>query len=172
MKAKLSGKLSGELLRTTGLVVAVLAGMSWAVAQQPPSAPEAQQPTAQPSAALVNGALAVPGAPADTDTIPAKFSQRNAADDNLIIVAYTFKNLGPEQRRAIYAALKGQPSASGVDADIGTELPLAIELRPVPQEVTAHVPQTNGYQYVMANNRVLLVSPPTRFVVGVFSEAD
>jgi hypothetical protein len=51
--------------------------------------------------------LAVPGAA--TDTIPAKFSEKNAADDRLIIVAYTFKLLNPEQRSAIYQALKGQP---------------------------------------------------------------
>jgi len=30
------------------------------------------------------------------------------------------------------------------------------------------VPQTKGYQYTVADNQVLLVSPPTRIVVGVF----
>jgi len=33
------------------------------------------------------------------------------------------------------------------------------------------VPQAKDYQYVVAGNEVLLVSPPTRIVVGLFSDA-
>ncbi len=66
--------------------------------------------------------MAVPGAPANTDTVPAKFSAKNAADDELITIAYTFKTLTDEERRAIYQALKGQPAAA-FNADVGTELP-------------------------------------------------
>jgi hypothetical protein len=76
--------------------------------------------------------------------------------------------LTDEQRRAIYATLKDQPAGSAFNADIGAELPLAIELRMVPDELVARVPQTKDYQYAVSNNRVLLVSPPTRIVVGVF----
>ena len=57
------------------------------------------------------------------------------------------------------------------NADIGTELTPAVELRPVPEAVTSQVPQTKGYQYAVADNRVLLVSPPTRIVVGVFPDS-
>jgi hypothetical protein len=32
------------------------------------------------------------------------------------------------------------------------------------------VPQTKDYQYAVAGNRVLLVSPPTRIVVAVFPD--
>ena len=42
----------------------------------------------------------------------------------------------------------------------------------MPREVTARVPQTEGYQYTVADNRVLLVSPPTRIVVGVFPDPE
>ena len=55
---------------------------------------------------LVNGSLAVPGAPTETETTPAKYSKKNAADDKLITVAYTFKALPNDQRQAIYLALK------------------------------------------------------------------
>src|SRR5262249_28626271 len=73
------------------------------------------------NAVFVNGALAVPGAPANTDTVPAKFSAKNAADDELITIAYTFKMLTGEERRTVYQALKGQPTAA-FNADVGTEL--------------------------------------------------
>ena len=184
------------LLRTSALALAFAAGIGLAAAQQQPPAPDSQQKSQQekaqqtpsgqmgkeepsshaPSAAppanavFVNGALAVPDAPANTDTVPAKFSAKNAADDALITIAYTFKTLTGDQRRAIFEALKDQPAAA-VNADVGTELPPGIELRPVPDEVAARVPQTRDYRYVVGNGRVLLVGT-TRIVVGVFGDAN
>ena len=176
--------MRSDLLRTSALALAFVGSVGLAAAQQQPSAPadaaaavaagegaaDPVRPDGQGGAELacaerraagdavfVNGALAVPGAPANTDTVPAKFSAKNAADDKLITVAYTFKTLTDEQRRAIYDALKGQPAAA-FNADVGVELPPAIELRPVPNEVAARVPQTKGYRYAVANDRVLLVS--------------
>ena len=183
------------LLRTSALALAFVAGIGRTAAQQPPPPADAQQkgqqekaqqtqsgqtgaeepsshaPSANPpaNAVFVNGALAVPDAP-NTDTVPAKFSAKNAADDALITVAYTFKTLTDEQRRAIFEALKDQP-ASAANADVGTELPPGSELRPVPNEVTARVPQTRDYRYAVGNGRVLLVGT-SRVVVGVFGDAS
>jgi hypothetical protein len=148
--------------------------------QQTPSAqmgkeePRPQAETAKPqdSAVLVNGVLAVPGAATDTATTPSKFSEKNAADDKLSTFAYTFKLLSREERSAIYQALKGQSGGSAVKANIGTKLPPGIELRAVPDQLIARVPQTRGYHYTVAGNAVLLVSPLTRVVVGVFSDGD
>src|SRR5262249_10432945 len=78
-------------------------------------------------APMVNGALAVQGAPANTDTTPAKFSPKNAADDELITIARTFKMLTQDERRVIYEELKHQAAPN-----IGTKLPPGIELQPVP----------------------------------------
>jgi glucose/arabinose dehydrogenase len=148
-------------------------------AQQTPSGktgkeePSSQAATAQPqqNAVFVNGALTVPDAPANTDTTPAKFSQKNAADDELITIAYTFKTLSDDERRAIYEALKGQPAGSAFNADIGTELPSGIELRPVPDDLAARVPQTKDYSYAVTQDRVLLVGT-SRVVAGVFADAN
>ena len=185
-----------DLLRTSALALAFAASVGLAAAQQQPPPADAQQqsqhdkaqqipsgqmgkeepsshaPSAAPpaNAAFVNGALAVPGAPANTDTVPAKFSAKNAADDALITIAYTFKTLTDDERHAIYQALKDQPAAA-VNADVGTELPPGIELRAVPDEVVARVPQTKGYRYAVTNGRVLLVGT-TRIVVGVFGDAN
>ena len=82
--------------------------------------------------------------------------------------AYTFKLLTEAQRRAIYTALKGQPAGPAFNADIGAELPSSVELRPMPDDVVARVQQTKDYRYAVADNRVLLVSPVTRYVVGIF----
>jgi hypothetical protein len=184
------------LLRTSALALAFAASAGLAAAQQQPPPADAQQQSQQekaqqtpsgqmgkeepsshaPSAAppanavFVNGALAVPDAPANTDTVPAKFSAKNAADDALITIAYTFKTLTDDERRAIFEALKGQPAAA-FNADVGTELAPAIELRAVPDEVAARVPQTKGYRFAVANNRVLLVGT-SRIVVGVFGDAN
>jgi hypothetical protein len=185
-----------DLLWTSSLVLTLLGSASFVVAQQPPPPADAQQQSQQekaqqtpsgktgtdePSAhaattkpvdnaVLVNGALAVPGAPANSDTVPAKFSEKNAADDKLITLAYTFRSLTDEQRRAIYQALKDQPPGAAFNADIGVELPPAVELRAIPAEVANRVPQTRDYRYAVADNRVLLVSPINRVVVGVFPD--
>jgi hypothetical protein len=147
-------------------------------AQQSPSGktgkeePSSHAPSSKPqdSAVLVNGALAVPGAPADVDTVPAKFSTQNAADDKLITTAYTFKTLTDDERQKIYQALKGQPAGSAFNADVGTQLPATVDLKPLPSELTQSIPHTSGYQYAVSDNRVLLASPVGRVVVGIFPE--
>jgi len=177
-------------LRASSIVVATLASAGLASAQQPsPPAGAAQQQQhqqstqspsgqagkeepsarapAQPQGAFVNGALAVPDAPPGGDTVPAKFSEKNAADDKLVTVAYTFKTLTDKERRAILQALKDQPRGAASKAEVGDELPAGVELRPVPEAVTAQVPQTRGYRFAVADNRVLLVGL-TRVVVGAF----
>ena len=139
-----------DLVRTSALALAFAGSVGLAAAQEQPP----------PNAS----------APANTDTVPAKFSAKNAADDKLITIAYTFKTLTDDDRGAIYQALKGEPAAA-VNADVGTKLPSGVELHPVPNEVAARVPQTRGYRYVVANGRVLLVGT-SRIVMGVFADAN
>src|SRR5262249_39015888 len=107
-----------DLVRTSALALTFVSSVGLAAAQQKPP----------PNEVFVN--VAVPGAPANTDTVPAKFSAKNAADDRLIIIAYTFKTLTDEERRAIYQAVKGQPAAA-FNEDVGTEVPPGVELHPV-----------------------------------------
>jgi uncharacterized protein DUF1236 len=188
-----------QLLRTSSLVLVLLgagfsAGLAVAQHASPAAEPQQQQqqekaqqtpsgkmgaeepsshapsPPPADNSVFVNGALAVPGAPENTDTVPSKFSAKNAADDKLITLAYTFKLLTSEQRRAIYDGLKGQPAGTAFNADVGVELPLSVELRPVPNDVAARVQQTGEYRYAVAADRVLLVSPVNRVVVGVFMD--
>ena len=114
----------------------------------------------------------VPGAMPGSDTVPSTLSEKNAADDKLITIAYTFKNLTDEQRRAIYGALKDRAVGTAFNADVGVALPFGIELHDMPADVIAQVPQTKGYQYAVADNRVLLVSPASWIVVAAFPDAN
>jgi hypothetical protein len=114
----------------------------------------------------------VPGAMPGSDTVPSTLSEKNAADDKLIIIAYTFKNLTDEQRRTIHQALKDKPAGSAFNADVGVELPFGIELHNMPDDVIAQVPQTKGYQYAVAEDRVLLVAPASRIVVAAIPDAN
>lgn len=84
------------IMRLSLSAIALLAGLGIAAAQQAPPAndqakpaqagaeePSSRAPSAAPeqTEALVNGKLAVPGAPTDSQTVPSKFSERNAKLD-------------------------------------------------------------------------------------------
>ncbi len=127
--------------------------------------------------ALANGALTAPGAPADIDTVPAKFSAQNAADDKLPISAYTLKQLSGEQRKAIFEAIRkspSQPIPSGIAnvgaAQVGTELSNVIALHAMPEGLGAELSQLQPYKYVKAGEKVLVVEPNNMMVVGVFAQ--
>ncbi|MGE0035390.1 MAG: hypothetical protein AB7S93_07115 [Xanthobacteraceae bacterium] len=133
--------------------------------------PSSHTPTAPPvnTIVLMNGVLAVPGAPRDTDTTPSKYSAQNAADDKLITLAYTFKTLPNDQRQAIYQALEDQPPVTGLNTQIGTALPFTVATQVVPDRLVARVPATQGFHFAVSGERVLLIAPANRVVVGVFT---
>ena len=128
---------------------------------------------------LVNGALAVPGAPADVDTVPSKYSSRNAASDRLPIVAFRLKSLTDDQRREIYEQLTGtrhplalSPGQTDDDphAIVGAEIPADQALRdftPVPEALAARLPELRDTVFMKSDGRILLVAPANRIVIGV-----
>jgi hypothetical protein len=135
------------------------------------------QRTPQTGPALVNGALAAPEASKDSSTVPAKFSAKNDAEDHLPLMAFTFKNLSAEQKRAIIEGVKGAKTAAPKGeaspdfyANLGVSLPSAVDLRVLPDEVTAKIPQTKAYRYTTVGDKVLLVEPGNRIVVAVIRE--
>jgi hypothetical protein len=166
--------MRADLWRSTLLAFALF-GAGLAGAQDAGHSPEGQVPgpnatqpqtDGQPSTARTS-VQPVPGAMPDSEAVPSTLSEKNAAEDKLPTFAYTFKNLTDEQRRLIYQMLKSQPApASALNATVGTKMPPSVELQPVPPEVVARVPQTNGYQYAVAGDKVLLVAPEARVVVG------
>lgn len=128
--------------------------------------PSSEAPTAKPaeSAVLVDGRLAVPGAPADSQTVPSKFSERNAALDALPTMAFPLP-LTDDQRQRIRDAVSKAP-VTNADVRSADLLPGGIEVRALPDQLTAEIPAALNLGYVRASGRILLVSPASRIVVG------
>jgi hypothetical protein len=116
-------------------------------------------------ALFVDGALNVPGAPKDSETVPAKFSANNAALDKLPIVAV---RLTDEQRKKIATTLNtGNASVGAIDATVSQKLPLDVEMLELPDALKREIPSVSKLKYVRAGDRIVLVDPPpSRIIVG------
>jgi hypothetical protein len=62
-----------------------------------------------------------------------------------------------------------QPQSLNVNLNVGTVLPAAVALAPLPPNVVQLVPEYQGYDYVVANDEIVIVQPETRNVVEVIS---
>lgn len=138
--------------------------------------PSSRVPSAKDADVLTNGVLTVPGAPADVDTAPAKFSARTAADDQTPIVGYRLRHLTNDQRREIVQALSPQRDAfrpAGANdgyAIIGAEIPAGVALQalaPVPDALAARFPALKGAAFMRSEGKVLVVDPGNNLVIGV-----
>jgi hypothetical protein len=102
--------------------------------------------------------------------VPAKFSARNAALDKLPTIAQPLW-LNDEQRQKIAAALKsGTALTTSVDTPYAQQIPPSIEMLDLPNGLKREIPQVQNLKYVHAGERILLVDPPNRTVVGEIKE--
>ncbi len=58
----------------------------------------------------------------------------------------------------------------GADINVGAPLPGSVDVRPLPTMVVNLIPEYRGYEYVVANDDVVIVEPSTRKVVEVISQ--
>ena len=158
------------------LAVFLGAGVNPAAAQQKADEPGAKAPDAN---VLVNGVLAVPGASADVDTTPAKFSARNAASDQLPIAAFRLKHLTGDQRREIVQQfgkprdLAIAPAGAAGNYVVGSEVPAVValqELAPLPEALLAKLPELRGAGFMRAGGKLVLVDLDNSLVIGVFED--
>jgi hypothetical protein len=128
--------------------------------------PSAHTPTAPPDQSWVfeNGRLNTPGAPADSQTVPSTVSERNAALDKLPTMAFPLP-FTDEQRQRIRDAVSKAPveSANTRAADL---LPGGINVRELPRQITDQIPAARNLGYVRTTDKILLISPSNRIVVG------
>ena len=178
-------------LRAGLITVAILLGLGFAAAQQGGknlSSPQqkGQQEKAQqtesgragttepgshtptspsdPSWVFQDGRLITPGAPADSQTVPSKFSERNKALDGLPTMAFPLP-LTDDQRQRIRDAVSKTPVAVA-NAHPAELLPNDVEVRALPDQITAEIPAVRNLSYVRTSGGVLLISPANRIVVG------
>jgi len=119
----------------------------------------------QDTAAFVNGNWNVPGAPADSQTVPAKFSKRNDAIDRVPIMAMAVLSLTDEQKQAIAASVKAANSpVQTTTAKPAEELPWTITVHDL--GISANDPALARMKIVRAQDRILLIDAPNRIVIG------
>jgi hypothetical protein len=85
--------------------------------------PSSHAPTASETDIFVNGKLVVPGAPAESQTEPAKFSERNARIDAMPIMAYPLGLTDEQKRRIAESVLKSDAPVSDISAKLADILP-------------------------------------------------
>jgi hypothetical protein len=127
--------------------------------------PSSHTPTPKPeeTAVFVNGRLAAPGAPADSQTVPAKFSERNAALDKLPTMAFPLQ-LTDEQKQRIRNAVGKAPVATA-KAGLADVLPRAVEIQKLPGQVANEIPAVRNLGFVRTADGILLVKSLDRIVV-------
>ena len=138
--------------------------------------PSAKQPSASqiPTGIFVNGTLAVPGAPKDTATTPARFSAKNDSLDNLPIMARG-PALSDSQRKLILDRVMsndtGAPearnagAAARVYAGPSTILPSSVEMQAWPADVVRAIPDIRDTKFVKLEKKILVVRPENWIVV-------
>jgi hypothetical protein len=178
-------------IRLSLSAVALLAGLGLAAAQQNASDPNQQAPanplgdgpfksqqnakeepgshssgTPTSTAVLVDGKLAVPGAPADSQTVPAKFSTRNASLDTLPTMAQPLP-LSDEQKQRIAASItKANPPVAQINAKPSDFLPADTKLYDMPADIAADIPFVRDLKYVRLPGKIALVGAANMVVVG------
>jgi hypothetical protein len=100
-------------------------------------------------------------------TMPAKFSERNAALDKTPIMAHPLP-LSDEQKRTVYEALaaNGDVETRALDTEPANALPADVKLYDLPPRVAEQFPALRHYKYVRLTDKVVLVSAPNRIVAG------
>lgn len=115
-------------------------------------------------AVFVDGKLAVPGAPADGQTVPSKVSERNARLDATPIMAAPL-GLTDEQKQKILASVKSLPvkQISAKPADL---LPGTTQVSELPADVKQAVPMMDDLSVIRTPDKILLVRAPNMVVTG------
>jgi hypothetical protein len=104
---------------------------------------------------------------ASPQTMPAKSDEGVAARDRVPIMARPLA-LSDEQKQQIYASVmnNSQIPIAQISAEPATILPSTVELNALPDGMENQIPAVRGYKTVRTQDKVLLVVPSSRVVVG------
>ena len=121
----------------------------------------------QDTAVFVNGNWNVAGAPADSQTVPAKFSKRNDAIDKLPIMGMSLGLSDDQKRKIVESVRAANAPVASTQAKVAEELPWNVTVHDLP--ASANDPAMAKLKYVRAQDRVLLIEPTNRIVIGEIS---
>ena len=78
-------------------------------------------------------------------------------------------NLSQSKEGQITRGLNREQSQSAADngGQIGSKPPASLSTKPMPDDVTAEVPETKGYLFVKLPDRILLIDPDTGMVAEI-----
>ncbi len=178
--------------RLTLSAVALLAGMSVAAAQQQSPANQATNPIgdgpfksqqggkeepgshasganndANNDAVFVNGRLNVPGAPQDSQTVPAKYSKHNAEIDALPIMAMPLGLSEAQKLRIAESVAKSDAPVEAISAKAADILPVDTRTQELPKDITATI---GSVKFIRTRDNILLVRPSNMVVVEAISK--
>jgi hypothetical protein len=100
-------------------------------------------------------------------TMPAKFSAANDALDKMPIMGRPLP-LTDEQKAMVRDSLAATSAPEGGTAAVGpaTGLPADVAIHDLPSNVTELAPALKGYKFAKLVDKIVIVSPPNRIVVG------
>lgn len=162
---------------------ALLAGLSLAVAQQAPRSadghndqakpaqngaeePGSRAPTPADTDVFVNGKLAVPGAPEDSQTVPSTVSERNARLDATPIMALSLGLTDEQKRRIAESVARSNAPVSEISAKLADVLPATTPVSEFSAEVKADAPMLGDISFIRTREKILLVRAPNMVVTG------
>jgi hypothetical protein len=78
-------------------------------------------------------------------------------------------NLSQSQEGQVTRGLNREQaqSAAGYSGQIGSKPPGSLSAKPMPDDVTAQVPETKGYLFLKLPDRILLIDPDTGMVAEI-----
>jgi hypothetical protein len=139
------------------------------VTNGPPMGEAPPAATSAAAAAPRDNMGAAPSGPIGStpQTMPSKYSGDNDVADKRPIMAHPLA-LTDAQKRQIYDGVASNRDAAvhSVDARVASILPGDVTLYELPSSLVEAIPAVRGYKYVKFDDKVLLVNPPNRIVVG------
>jgi len=114
---------------------------------------------------FVNGKLVVPGAPAQSQTEPAKFSEKNARLDVVPIMAKPLGLSDAQKRRIVASVTQSNAPVAQISAKPADILPATTPVSEFSPDLKSAVPATGDLAFVRTSDKILLVRTPNMIVV-------
>jgi hypothetical protein len=133
----------------------------------------AEEPGSHPASTsndvFVNGKLNVPGAPAESQTEPAKFSEKNARLDIVPIMARPLGLSDAQKRRIVASVTQSNAPVVQISAKPADILPATTPVSEFSPDLKSAVPATGDLAFVRTSDKILLLRTPNMIVIDAIA---